>query len=63
MTATAAPPVLPPDSATHNRWTLVAVCVGTFMLLVDVTIVQVALPTIQRHFDASFSDLQWVTDA
>jgi len=33
------------------------------MLLVDVTIVQVALPTIQRHLGASFSDLQWVIDA
>jgi len=33
------------------------------MLLVDVTIVQVALPTIQRHLRASFTDLQWVIDA
>lgn len=44
-------------------WTLIAVCGATFMLLVDVTIVQVALPTIQRHLGASFSDLQWVIDA
>jgi EmrB/QacA subfamily drug resistance transporter len=42
---------------------LIAVCAGTFMLLVDVTIVQVALPTIQRHLGASFTDLQWVIDA
>jgi EmrB/QacA subfamily drug resistance transporter len=33
------------------------------MLLVDVTIVQVALPTIQRSFKADFADLQWVIDA
>ncbi len=33
------------------------------MLLVDVTIVQVALPTMQRHLHASFGDLQWVIDA
>jgi EmrB/QacA subfamily drug resistance transporter len=33
------------------------------MLLVDVTIVQVALPTIQRHLGGSFTDLQWVIDA
>jgi len=33
------------------------------MLLVDVTVVQVALPTIQRRLDANFSDLQWVIDA
>jgi EmrB/QacA subfamily drug resistance transporter len=48
----------------ERRWvTLIAVCGATFMLLVDVTIVQVALPTIQRELDASFSDLQWVIDA
>ena len=44
-------------------WTLVAVCVGTFMLLLDVTIVNVALPSIQTSLHASFSDLQWVVDA
>ncbi|HUZ84227.1 MAG TPA: MFS transporter [Gaiellales bacterium] len=44
-------------------WTLVAVCTATFMLLVDVTIVQVALPTIERHLHATFSDLEWVIDA
>jgi hypothetical protein len=30
-------------------WTLLAVCVGTFMLLLDVTIVVVAIPEIQRE--------------
>jgi EmrB/QacA subfamily drug resistance transporter len=44
-------------------WTLIAVCVGTFMLLLDVTIVNVALPQIQTSLKASFSDLQWVVDA
>jgi EmrB/QacA subfamily drug resistance transporter len=44
-------------------WTLIAVCVGTFMLLLDVTIVVVALPDIQRALHASFSDVQWVVDA
>jgi EmrB/QacA subfamily drug resistance transporter len=44
-------------------WTLIAVCLGTFMLLLDVTIVNVALPAIQRSLGASFSDLQWVVDA
>src|SRR5487761_2190425 len=49
--------------STRRWWTLVAVCAATFMLLVDVTIVQVALPSIGRHFTASFTDLQWVIDA
>jgi len=44
-------------------WTLTAVSVGIFMLLLDVTIVNVALPDIQRELDASLSDLQWVIDA
>ena len=44
-------------------WTLVAVCTGIFMLLLDVTIVNVALPDIQSELKASLSDLQWVIDA
>src|SRR4051794_8159623 len=47
----------------RKSWTLVAVCTATFMLLLDITIVNVALPAIQRSLDASFSDLQWVVDA
>ena len=44
-------------------WTLVAVCAGTFMLLLDVTIVTVAQPAIQGGLHAGFSDVQWVLDA
>src|SRR6202034_1245572 len=44
-------------------WTLVAVGAGTFMLLLDVTIVTVAQPAIQAGLHASFSDVQWVLDA
>ncbi len=44
-------------------WTLTAVCLGTFMLLLDVTIVNVALPDIQAALHSSFSGLQWVVDA
>jgi EmrB/QacA subfamily drug resistance transporter len=44
-------------------WTLGAVCVGTFMLLLDLTIVNVALPSIEHAFHASLADLQWVLDA
>jgi EmrB/QacA subfamily drug resistance transporter len=47
----------------RHWWTLIAVCLATFMLLVDVTIVQVALPTIQRKLHTSFSDLQWLISA
>lgn len=44
-------------------WTLVAVCSGTFMLLLDVTIVVVAQPAIQSGLNAGFSDVQWILDA
>jgi MFS family permease len=47
----------------NKRWTLVAVCLGTFMLLLDITIANVALPDIQRVLHSSFADLQWVVDA
>jgi EmrB/QacA subfamily drug resistance transporter len=44
-------------------WTLIVVCIGTFMLLLDITIVNVALPKIASDLRASFSDIQWVIDA
>jgi EmrB/QacA subfamily drug resistance transporter len=44
-------------------WTLIAVCVATFMLLLDITVVNVALPDIQQSLHSSFSDIQWVVDA
>lgn len=48
----------------HRRWwALIAICGATFMLLVDLTIVQVALPKIQRELHTSFTSLQWVIDA
>lgn len=46
-----------------RKWVpLIAVCLGTFMLLIDVTIVNVALPDMAIDLQASFSDLQWVVD-
>ncbi|MGH2832703.1 MAG: MFS transporter, partial [Solirubrobacteraceae bacterium] len=44
-------------------WTLIAVCVAIFMLLLDITVVNVALPDIQSSLHSSFSDLQWVVNA
>jgi EmrB/QacA subfamily drug resistance transporter len=44
-------------------WTLIAVSVATFMLLLDITVVNTALPSIQEDLKASFTDLQWVVDA
>ncbi len=57
-----APPA-PPPADPRRWWTLAAVCVATFMLLLDITIVNVALPDIGRELGAGFDDLQWVIDA
>lgn len=53
------------DSTSTNRkwWTLGAVSVATFMLLLDITVVNTALPAIQKDLGGSFTDLQWVIDA
>ncbi len=52
-----------PSGRDPKWWTLVAVCLGVFILLLDITIVNVALVNIQKDLDASLSDLQWVIDA
>ena len=47
-----------------RKWLpLLTVCLGTFMLLIDVTIVNVALPDMAKDLKTSFSALQWVVDA
>src|SRR3984957_429594 len=51
------------SSPTHKNWTLLAVSLGTFMLLVDITIVVVALPSIRGDLHTTLSDVQWTVDA
>ncbi|HEY0934033.1 MAG TPA: MFS transporter [Trebonia sp.] len=64
MSSSEAGPAGPaPADPTGKWWTLIAVCTATFMLLLDITVVNVALPDIQRSLHSSFSDLQWVVDA
>jgi EmrB/QacA subfamily drug resistance transporter len=46
-----------------ERWKLLALCLATFMLLLDITIVQAALPAIQRRLGGGLSGLQWTVDA
>jgi len=53
----------PPDVGLHPGLTLGVVCAAVFMLLLDVTIVSVALADLQRDLGASLADLQWVVDA
>jgi len=50
-------------TSARQRWTLLLVCTAAFMLLLDITVVSVALPSIQRDLHASLPDLQWVSAA
>lgn len=52
-----------PAVRVHRWWTLATVSVATFMLLLDITVVNVALPAIQVDMTATFGDMQWVIDA
>ena len=73
VTAPAAPVVLaegpPPAPAgdypagSRATWTLVVCCVAQFMVILDLSIVNVALPSIQTSLSFSSADLQWVVDA
>jgi EmrB/QacA subfamily drug resistance transporter len=58
-----APALLISQAGTRKWWTLAVVLSSTFMLLLDVTIVAVALPTISATLHASFSAIQWVVAA
>jgi EmrB/QacA subfamily drug resistance transporter len=49
--------------ARHQWLTLVAMCFGLFLIMLDNTIVNVALPSIQRELDASPSTLEWTINA
>ena len=45
-----------------QRWTLVATILATGIVFLDSTVVNVALPTIDRQLDAGLSGLQWIVD-
>jgi EmrB/QacA subfamily drug resistance transporter len=67
MSTTQIRPVEPiPEGAGPNprRWQILAVlCVSLFVIVMDNTIVNVALPTLARELDAGTSSLQWIVDA
>jgi EmrB/QacA subfamily drug resistance transporter len=56
MTAPLRPPAL-------RWWTLAVVCISTFMLMLDLSVVSIALPSIHTSLQAGFSAMQWVFDA
>ncbi len=55
-----APPPLSSDGPDPRRWlTLVILLLAAFMNLLDVSIVNIAIPSIQRDLHASYADVQW----
>lgn len=52
------------EKTNNRRWfALTALCIAVFMSLLDSTIVNVALPTIQTELKASYTELQWIINA
>ncbi len=62
--ATTSRPIDSAQVADRRRWlALVVLCVGQLMIVLDATVVNVALPTIQRDLHFSQSSLAWVINA
>src|ERR1700722_13757713 len=64
-TGPATPAAPPPDVKPRagSGWLLAVCCVAQFMVILDLSIVNVALPSIQSSLEFSSPDLQWVVDA
>jgi EmrB/QacA subfamily drug resistance transporter len=58
-----APPCRKPAPADAGRWVLAATILGSSMAFVDGTVVNVALPVLQRELKATAADAQWVVEA
>jgi EmrB/QacA subfamily drug resistance transporter len=51
------------ESANHKWWTLAAMCFALFMIMLDNTVVNVALPSIQRSLKTTPENLEWTINA
>src|SRR5207237_2650873 len=47
----------------QRRWTLAATILGSSMVFIDGTVVNVALPALQSNLNATVADVQWVVEA
>jgi EmrB/QacA subfamily drug resistance transporter len=62
--STSHPPATPSASSDRSPWLILAVlCMTVFIIVVDTTIVNVALPTLVDELQATNSQLQWIVDA
>ena len=62
MTAPGKPATVAAVPHRHRWWILVTLCLSVLLVAIDNTIVNVALPTLNRRLGANTSDLQWVVD-
>jgi EmrB/QacA subfamily drug resistance transporter len=62
ISQSASPSALRSASQERRWWILPVLCLSVFLVVVDNTIVNVALPTLNRHLGASISSLQWIVD-
>jgi MFS family permease len=51
------------NEGNRRWWTLAAMCFALFMIMLDNTVVNVALPSIQKDLGASLSSLEWTVNA
>ena len=51
------------EQGSHSPWLLAVCCVAQFMVILDLSIVNVALPSIQSALGFSAPELQWIVDA
>jgi EmrB/QacA subfamily drug resistance transporter len=58
-----AAPAAGTNLSSRQKWLLIVCCVAQFMVILDLTIVNVALPSMQSDLNISAVDLQWVVDA
>src|SRR4051812_36821545 len=56
-------PAAPPQTLRRRQLSLVVVCLGVLIVLVDTSVVNVALPSVQTGLDISQQDLAWVVNA
>jgi EmrB/QacA subfamily drug resistance transporter len=64
MVSTASPPVATHDHAHDRRWfTLAVLCMSLLIIVMDNTILNVAIPSLIRNLGATNTDLQWIVDS
>jgi len=61
--ATCAAATAPSDDTSTGRWVLVATILASSMVFIDGSVVNVALPTLQRELNASAADALWVVES